>query len=89
MNWREDLDPDAQERIRGLEASGCEFFWRESFESLAQQSPLSEDPHIFEIWRSGRLLDYIHPIQHPFDLLSLINLEGFILHEWKRHFFMH
>ncbi|WP_407569914.1 hypothetical protein [Deinococcus altitudinis] len=87
MNWRNDLDPDFQERIKGLEECGCEFYWRKSFENVAQASPCSAAPYIFEIWRYGQLLDFIYPVQHPFDLPSLIGVEKLIMREWKYHFF--
>jgi len=85
MDWRMSLSPEVQQHITALEGYGCQFCWRENFSGFAYIHPKIAGEHIFEIWRSGRLLDYLAPVSHPFEPVGIMGIELFLTHQWDVH----
>jgi len=87
MNWYDQLGPDLQERLANLKTSGYRFCWRDE-RNIAQLSAELRGEYVVELYRNGRLQDYIEAVHQPSSSTNLVNLQVFITRWWKIHSYL-
>ncbi|WP_188960741.1 hypothetical protein [Deinococcus aquiradiocola] len=78
QDWLSIFDPEFQARIDALQEHGCQFVWRVPDNHASSPEPLESGMAWLEIWRHGRLLDFVGPLPQPLNFEALTVVQAVI-----------
>jgi len=84
LNWRDMLGVSIRESVESLTDYGCRWCWRADGNSQALQAPNEDGNYFLELWKRGRLLDFVS-VSCPFDDVSRAEIATLITRQQYIH----